>query len=385
MTDKNTNGQNPLAPVRRRSRLWHLEALRGIAALHVVLNHIFNSYLNVKHSLWNIPFRFGQEGVLIFFLLSGFVICYAHGAPGEDAGGFKTYLFKRGRRIYPIFVLSLGLAYAIQCLGSNHLVPMDFRSLAGNLLMLQDNPNRSGVFVLPFADNEPLWSLSYEWWFYMMFYPINRWVPASKQKYLVMFLCALGLSGNAFIPNTVFNFLVFFPIWWAGVEMAREFTATGNLTIKRQGAMLLLLMAPALYCGVGVWRSQAAEIHISYLTFPFMGFRYFGMAVTFILIMFAWKRFGFAGFKLTIGQFQGVGAISYALYLFHFPLICDLRLLSGETSPIFYIDLFLRIVIAFALAWLTERHLQKWINSATNPWLVLLAKNQTAGGELAGK
>jgi peptidoglycan/LPS O-acetylase OafA/YrhL len=80
-----------------------------------------------------------------------------------------------------------------------------------------------------------------------------------------------------------------------------------------------------------------------------------------------------------------VGAISYALYLFHFPLICDLRLLSGETSPIFYIDLFLRIVIAFALAWLTERHLQKWINSATNPWLVLLAKNQTAGGELAGK
>lgn len=54
-------------------------------------------------------------------------------------------------------------------------------------------------------------------------------------------------------------------------------------------------------------------------------------------------------------------------------------------TPVFYTDLFLRIVIAFALAWLTERHLQKWINSTTNLWLVLVAMNQVAGSEHASQ
>lgn len=357
-------------PVRKRSRLWYLEALRGIAALHVMLNHVFNSYLNVKHAFWNSPFRFGQEGVLIFFLLSGFVICYSHGTRDADPGGFKTYLFKRGRRIYPIFILSLGFAFVIQCVGSYCPGPTDFRSLAGNLFMLQDSPNRPGVFVRPFADNNPLWSLSYEWWFYMMFYPINRWVPVSRQKYLVLGLSVAGMVAGKIIPNSVFNFLVFFLIWWAGVEMAREFLATGNVTFIRQGKMLALLLVPVLWYGVQVWQRKAAGIPISYLHFPFMGFRYFAMAILFILLMFGWKLLNFAGFRQTIGQFEWAGSISYALYLFHYPLICDLRLFPGSAPAIFYTDLCLRIAIAFALAWLAERRLQKWINSATERWAV---------------
>jgi peptidoglycan/LPS O-acetylase OafA/YrhL len=147
-----------------------LEALRGFAALHVLLNHVSNSYLHLQHSFWALPLRFGQEGVLIFFLLSGFVICYSHHRAAAGGDGFRIYFFKRGRRIYPIFLLALLLAYGIACLGAQDWAPVNFRQLFGNIFMLQDHTDRPGVFCLPFADNQPLWSLSFEWWFYMMFY-----------------------------------------------------------------------------------------------------------------------------------------------------------------------------------------------------------------------
>jgi peptidoglycan/LPS O-acetylase OafA/YrhL len=91
--------------------------------------------------------------------------------------------------------------------------------------------------------------------------------------------------------------------------------------------------------------------------------------MVFIAILFVWKQWRFAGFRYTIGLFEWVGSISYALYLFHYPLIKYLRLFAGDSGFILYADLGLRILMAFVLAWLAEGLLQKWINSATNPWL----------------
>ncbi len=357
-------------PTGTKNRLWQLEALRGFAAFYVLLHHLSSSYLGLKHSIWGFPFRFGQEGVLIFFLLSGFVICYSHGSRQADARGFRTYLIKRGRRIYPIFVISLLVAYAIQCIGARNFVPMDFRSLIGNLFMLQDHPDKPGVFLLPYKDNMPLWSLSYEWWFYMLFYPINRWVPVDKQKFLVFGLCAFGLVASLFMPNSLLNFLVFFVVWWVGVELAREFQATGNVTLGCQYPMLMILTAPALWYGCFLCQWKTAGKKVSFMEFPFVEFRYFFMAACFILLLFVWKHWRFVGYRQTIGRFERLGAISYALYVFHYPLICDLRLFQGESTFIFYTDLCLRILLALALAWLAEGLLQKWINSTTDPWIM---------------
>ena len=351
-----------------------MEALRGFAAFYVLLHHISSSYLGLKHTVWGLPFRFGQEGVLIFFLLSGFVICYSYG--GGPAGGhdFGAYLMKRGRRIYPIFILSLFLAYAIQCLAAGQFVPVGMTSLFGNLFMLQDHPEKPGVFLLPFADNMPLWSLSYEWWFYMMFFPINRWVPQSKQKFLVLALCLVGLLVNQFLPNSLCWFLVFFIIWWAGVELAREFLATGDVTLARQSNMLLVLAPPLFWYGWLTLRWKLTGQQISFMAHPFVEFRYFFMTLVFLLLIFAWKHWGFFGFDQTLGKFGWMGSISYALYLFHYPLICDLRLF--QSAAVFYFDLALRILLAFFLAWLVEGKLQKWINARTDPWLAARKKSR---------
>jgi hypothetical protein len=65
-----------------------------------------------------------------------------------------------------------------------------------------------------------------------------------------------------------------------------------------------------------------------------------------------------------------------ALYIFHYPLICDLRLFQGTSAFVFYADLCVRLLIAFVMAWLAEGLLRKWINSATNSWLIPQPKNQ---------
>src|SRR5690348_13697572 len=108
---------------RTGGRLWRLEALRGAAAAYVVLGHIGSGWYG--NPLLGLPVRFGLEAVILFFLISGFVIEYsAYG--GRKAGeliGFGDYLVKRVRRIYPLFLLALGLSYLSQSLLMRHWAP----------------------------------------------------------------------------------------------------------------------------------------------------------------------------------------------------------------------------------------------------------------------
>lgn len=353
-------------PARGERRLAGLESLRGFAAFYLLLHHISSSYLNLKQTIFGQPFRFGQEGVLVFFLLSGFVICYST-ALAKGRKDFPAYLLKRGRRIYPIFLLSLVLAYGIACWNARAAVPMNLRILAGNLFMLQDHPERPGAIVPPFADNMPLWSLSFEWWFYMMFYPIYKYLPAARQKFFVMLLCVVALGINALRPNGICWFLIFFPIWWTGVEFAREFVETGDVTLKRQAPLLGFLLVPAAYYAIVTWNWRLAGRTVYFIEYPFVEFRYFFLTIVFVLGVFLWKQWRFALFNNVFGIFRVVAPVSYALYLFHYPLVCGLRLLGG--GSLFYLDLALRVCLAFLLAWLAEGPLQRWINSRTDRFL----------------
>jgi peptidoglycan/LPS O-acetylase OafA/YrhL len=348
-----------------RGRLWRLEAVRGFVALWVLIFHTFNNYLHLSEKpIWGYPFRTGPEAVMIFFILSGFVISYSHPNSSDD---FRSYFIKRLRRIYPIFGLALLLAYAVACLGASGWAPVNLTRLLGNLFMLQNIPLQPGVAAHPYADNAPLWSLSYEWWFYMMFFPINRWVPRPAQKFVVMTLVVAGIVVNLFHPNSPCWFLAFFLIWWAGVELAHEFRETGDISLARQKSMLALFALPIAWYAMITIRWLPHAKHFQTSDYPLIDLRFFSMSAVLLLFLFTWRKFRFAGFDVTLGRFKWVGGISYALYVFHYPIICDLRLFSGQKH--FYIDLVLRIGLVFILSWLAEGLLQKWINKVTNPLL----------------
>ncbi|RZL50971.1 MAG: acyltransferase, partial [Pedobacter sp.] len=161
-----------LVEVSSKKKVEVIEYLRGFAAFYVVIHH-FLGFTELKKNvpeIFHFPFRFGQEIVLLFFLMSGFVI-YAANQKIRDKF-FLEYLKKRVIRIYPTFILTLILSIIILKINNEYLKQTDFVDLLGNIFMLQDTGNKPGAIVYPFLQNYPLWSLSYEWWFYMLFFPI---------------------------------------------------------------------------------------------------------------------------------------------------------------------------------------------------------------------
>src|SRR5687767_13607112 len=84
-----------------------LDALRGIASLYVLLHNLVYGLigLNLVSPKVKIFFAAGQEAVILFFLLSGFVIYISfYKNPNIN---FKGFFIRRFKRIYFIFLISL--------------------------------------------------------------------------------------------------------------------------------------------------------------------------------------------------------------------------------------------------------------------------------------
>jgi peptidoglycan/LPS O-acetylase OafA/YrhL len=89
--------------------LWQLDAIRGAAAAYVVVYH---ARCFAQTSIAPMM-SFGPEAVILFFLLSGFVISYSSERRLCEPGGVRSYLVHRFRRIYPLFLVALALTISI--------------------------------------------------------------------------------------------------------------------------------------------------------------------------------------------------------------------------------------------------------------------------------
>lgn len=343
-----------------------LESLRGFAAIYVVLSHLSSNCLHLQRSWIGQPFRFAQEGVLLFFLLSGFVIYYSwHEHPGTK--NFGNFLYKRFRRIYPLFLLALLLAYVVTCLDKGIQSP-DIPSLLGNVLMVQGYDSDPEWKADAYMGNGPLWSLSYEWWFYMMFYPLYRFVPSDWQKIIVLLLALAGIAGDEIAPNIFFHILASFPIWWCGVEFAREYVGSGTFTLrKQQGTISILILTGLAYAWV-VWAWVHHGGKLSMIDYPLVKLRHYVMGVALVLLFFAWKKTGFRGFAFTLGPFDIFAGMSYALYVLHYPIICNLPLITAPS--LFYLNVGCKVVLTLTLAYLAEEVWQKRVNRWMDHWFL---------------
>ena len=111
--------------------------------------------------------RFGQPAVILFFLLSGFVI-FAN--ERHRAIRPRGYFLRRLRRIYPPVLVAFVLSVVVVFDNGDLRAQFSWRELLFNLLMLQDvGETKPGVITSSFLGNGPLWTLSYEVAFYLLF------------------------------------------------------------------------------------------------------------------------------------------------------------------------------------------------------------------------
>ncbi|MDX6741358.1 acyltransferase [Actinocorallia sp. A-T 12471] len=247
-------------------RLGWLDMLRGVAALVVAAHHGAAYFTPDQHTVVNTWFNPGKYGVLLFFLISGYIIP----ASLERHGRLRAFWIGRATRIYPLLLVCLAATAVPAAFGAWRLhgglddagTPV---AIVAHLTMLQD------LLAVPSALNV-LWTLSYELVFYFLVAALfvagrHRASAATTMAFAVGALALGGLlpeqwiSDNAGIAPVVLGA-------FAVMALAIAAAVSGRAGIARAGALaggvfglcLLLFNSRA-----GVWES------VSILAVMFLG------------------------------------------------------------------------------------------------------------------
>jgi peptidoglycan/LPS O-acetylase OafA/YrhL len=154
--------------------LNNFDALRLAMALLVVWSHCFALGLPQGETaepvsiITNGHYNAGNIGVMVFFAISGFLICESFLKTGDTV----KFLVKRIRRIYPGYMVATTIgAFIIIPLFSTvyKITPYEIAKTLGLNLLLRGYAPPSIVFARNYSQalNGSLWSISYEFWCYI--------------------------------------------------------------------------------------------------------------------------------------------------------------------------------------------------------------------------
>lgn len=157
-----------------------LDFIRGVSAQLVVIGHGI-SFFGILKFMHEPNFPWMQNfAVLIFFLLSGFLITYSTARKmRKQSYSFGQYFIDRFSRIYTAFVPALLFVLVVDAISINigyesykYRDAYNLQSFIGNVLMLQDYPLFAVVketVVTSFGSARVFWTLAIEWWIYLFF------------------------------------------------------------------------------------------------------------------------------------------------------------------------------------------------------------------------
>lgn len=313
-----------------RGRMDGLTGLRGIAALWVVAFHYDIGPFSALHIGQALPLvRLGYLGVDLFFMLSGFVIWHVHAAEFRrlSLANMKRFIGLRLARLYPVYLFTLLLLLvmllAAPYLGAIALDPRNFRlrQLLIDLTMLQ-----TWGLSHKLGWNYPAWSISAEWFCYLLFPLAALSLMRFGRWRLVLALAALLIA-------------------LSGVYLA-VFGKTMNQTLGAEAlvrALLEFLMGCLLRRIVDVlpieripWTPPflallALAVSVFELGLPLAGF----MPVLLfpVLILAASTRANLIGRIAASRPLVAVGVASYSLYLMQAPVQKGTRTLAAMIAP----------------------------------------------------
>jgi peptidoglycan/LPS O-acetylase OafA/YrhL len=343
--------------------LKKLDSVRGFAALYVMVSHWVLYMSFVPHTVKKLFFSFGQEMVVVFFLLSGFGIYLSFSHHPEIT--FRDFFLKRFRRIYIPFLITILISIFVYYLNGNLESKFSWFELGGNLLMLQDNSElKPGTLVEPFLENLPLWTLSYEWWFYILFFPLAKlffnWKNLKNRIYLVLTFSAFSYLFYLRLPNHFALLYSYFVIWWSGLEFALVYLRYRRFPLAKIKPVLISLFLMSILTAFPVL-TDPEKIRLGY--YPFLVFRHCFVALNLINLALIWSRFKWLYFDNILGLFARIAPISYCIYLFHYPLLIRWNLTPYISN--FWLESAFKFAIIIGLSYLIEvklqRSLDKWI------------------------
>lgn len=193
---------------------YSLEGIRGLAAVSVALAHVFD-VKNFLDPTYHPPIYFsslqaGHSAVLLFFVLSGYVIGLTIKTDFSIEQA-HNYILRRAIRIFPIYFIAI-------CLGVLAEPKEKLTIILGNLFFLQNFDRYFSFFLPPIAGDGAVWSLNYEILYYLVF--ILIWWLRPK---------ILDLLLGIFLISAIGWFVLLFPQFIAGYASGWIFWLSGLL------------------------------------------------------------------------------------------------------------------------------------------------------------
>jgi peptidoglycan/LPS O-acetylase OafA/YrhL len=318
-----------------KGRILYLDAGRGLAALTVLIHHIMvfegskiADVTNNRFNIVDILNAISQQNVLaveFFFVISGFSIflSLARIRAKGDEDVWRVYFWHRARRILPLFGLALAWSYLLTLSSANGLVNRSLFNLAGNLLFLQTDPTLKGAWFVPFAGDGPLWSLSYEVWYYIAL-PLVLWLatilPGRFRNTeialpLITVASLISIVFNHVAPNPFALFATLWPLWLMGYIAARLLDRGASAIGRYAGVILVVWVLLNLLS-----RSISSDT----LNMLAAGYGVAAAVVLATLSSFSqWVRAFFARrpTRQIKSGFAWVGSGSYSIYILHYPML----------------------------------------------------------------
>lgn len=331
------------------NRLEKLEAIRGFSALYVMLFHVLPQKIHLFGINVGFLFRFGSEAVILFFVLSGFVIKYSW-EKSEDKS-FLNYFGRRFLRIYiPLFFIFL-IGYLLKCYATGSLADPEWSTLLGNIFMLQDvislKPN---VIVPTYMGNGLLWSLSYEWWFYMLFFALTKYIRPEKISFWVSSSILIAAVLYVVYPFILNRIVMYFGIWWIGVELASIYIKGGSFSFKVLSSYIGVLAVVIVVLVLNVYLHFSYTKGYSYplVAYPIVELRHFVFALLVLLTALIWNAYDWFGFITFFGVFKYFAPFSYVIYISHHYLVVEATYLKFINDKIVEYSLYILVMFLFS-------------------------------------
>lgn len=216
----------------------YLDLLRFLAAAIVLISHLayprFTRGDLIILREWNI----GSDAVILFFVLSGLVIAYA----AERDAAMGRFAFNRATRLFSVMIPALFLTYALDGIGSG-IDPERYDGWWWNPLPLHSFlfygltfSNEWGLSGIRLGTNGPLWSLSYEAGYYLLFGAAMFLLGAGRIVVLLLIAVVIGHQVLALLP-----------CWLLGVYVWRKLRTGAAQQMAPLSAWVCVLALPVAY------------------------------------------------------------------------------------------------------------------------------------------
>ena len=309
-----------------KAEIHSLTSLRGIAALWVATTHlsmgIVNGYLpgfseKTDFGIFTLMIGHGHYAVDFFFILSGFIMCYAYKeklTTNYSRQNLYNFYVARIARLWPItsffsillFILLItGLWTSERNIGVlNFILSILFLDL---------------TLGTDAAINQPAWSISAEFFAYLLFPFFLLFLKKDiKLNYLIM--AVLGLSGLYIFTQALYG-----PLWYTSSLFILFRVSIGFLC----GCLLYSISQKT---DVSTYADKMFLIFLAAFAFfiIFLPLNYFVFPLIPWLVLFlAFTRKSVNTF-MSLGFMTYLGKISFSIYLVHYPFIELMEAFCGD-------------------------------------------------------